>query len=366
MITMNGFSREELSIKKAMAAACERVVNSNYFVLGSEVKDFEDQWASICGTQHAIGMGNGLDAIEIALRVAGVGPGDEVITTPMTAFATFLGIVRAGAKPVLADIDPSTALLSIESVARQVTPQTKAVLLVHLYGQLRDMQAWVKFCDENDLLLFEDCAQAHLAECDGKVAGSFGIAGAYSFYPTKNLGAVGDAGALVTSDPEIAERARRLRNYGQSNRYEHVDLGMNSRLDEIQAALLNVRLAWLEEFTARRREISQSYFDGIRNPFVRLLAEPKDPRSHSYHLFVVNCDEREKLSSFLSHRGIETLIHYPIPIHKQTAAAPLRLDIPDLRNADSHADTCLSIPCHPGMTDREVETVISAVNEFVF
>lgn len=362
---MNGFAREGVVLKQAMAEACERVINSDYFVLGSEVKDFEDKWASICGTQHAIGMGNGLDAIELALRAAGVGPGDEVITTPMTAFATFLGIIRAGAKPVLADIDPSTALLSLESLTRQVTPQTKAVLLVHLYGQVRNMQAWVKFCDEHGLLLFEDCAQAHLAESEGNVAGSFGVAGAYSFYPTKNLGAIGDAGALVTSDLEIAEKARRLRNYGQTNRYEHVDLGLNSRLDEIQAALLNVRLAWLEEFTARRREIAQRYFQEISNPLIRLLAEPEDPRSHSYHLFVVNSDEREKLQRFLSAREIETLIHYPIPVHRQPAVASLALDMEHLVNSDRHADTCLSIPCHPGMTDLEVDAVILAMNEFV-
>jgi len=365
MITMNGFPREQDDIKQAMVTACARVIDSNYFVLGSEVKDFEDKWASICGTQYAIGMGNGLDAIEIALRAAGVGPGDEVITTPMTAFATFLGIIRAGASPVLADIDPLTALLSLESVTRQVTPRTKAVLLVHLYGQVRGMEEWVKFCEENDLILFEDCAQAHLAESDGKVAGSFGLAGAYSFYPTKNLGAIGDAGALVTSDPEIAVRAMRLRNYGQSNRCEHVDLGMNSRLDEMQAALLNVRLEWLDGFTARRRKIAQSYFEGISNPLVRLLAEPEDPRSHSYHLFVVNCNEREKLSSFLSDRGIETLIHYPIPVHRQPAASSFGLVIEHLVNSDIHASACLSIPCHPGMTDLEVGTVISAMNEFV-
>jgi len=365
MITMNGFCYEEVVLKEAMVAACERVINSNYFVLSDEVRDFEAKWASVCGTQHAIGMGNGLDAIEIALRAADIGLGDEVITTPMTAFATFLGILRAGAKPVLADIDPSTGLLSQESVSRHLTPRTKAVLLVHLYGQVRNMERWVNFCDEHDLFLFEDCAQAHLAESGGKVAGSFGLAGAYSFYPTKNLGAIGDAGALVTSDPEIADTARRLRNYGQSNRYEHVDLGLNSRLDEMQAALLNVRMKWLDEFTTRRRGIAQSYFDGISNPFVRLLSEPEEPRSHSYHLFVVNCDEREKLSSFLADRGIETLIHYPIPVHRQPAVSSFGLDSEHLMNSDIHASTCLSIPCHPGMTDLEVEVVISSVNEFV-
>lgn len=363
---MNGFSSEEAILKQAMVAACERVINSNYFVLSDEVREFEDKWASVCGTKHAIGLGNGLDAIEIAFRATGVGPGDEVITTPMTAFATFLGIIRAGAKPVLADIDPSTALLSIESVTNRITSRTKAILLVHLYGQVKDMREWETFCDENDLLLFEDCAQAHLAESDGRVAGSFGIAGTYSFYPTKNLGAIGDAGALVTSDPEIAERARRLRNYGQSNRYEHIDVGMNSRLDEIQAGLLNARLEWLDEFTARRREIAQCYLQGISNRLVRLLAEPQDPRSHSYHFFVVNCDERDSLSKFLSNRGVESLIHYPIPVHRQPAVASLGLDAENLVNSDRHAATCLSIPCHPQMTDLEVKTVISAINEFEF
>ena len=253
MIVMNDFKAEPPELREAMLGAARRVLESGWYVLGNEVVAFEKKWAAACGVPQAVGVGNGMDAIEIALRALDVGPGDEVITTPMTAFATVLAILRAGATPVLADIDPETALLSIDSAARCVSPKTKALLLVHLYGQVRNMNAWTDFCAEHGIKLVEDCAQAHLATWQGKVAGSFGAAGAYSFYPTKNLGAPGDAGMLVTNDAPLGQRAGRLRNYGQSVRYHHPELGMNSRLDEIHAAMLAERMKWLQRFTERRR-----------------------------------------------------------------------------------------------------------------
>lgn len=256
MILMNDFRAEPCALKEEVLASVSRVIESGWYVLGKEVDLFEQVWADLCAVPHAVGVGNGMDAIEIALRSLDIGPGDEVITTPITAFATVLAILRAGATPVLADIDPETALLDRDSVARCVSPNTKAIVLVHLYGQVRDMDAWVGFCDHHSIYLIEDCAQSHLAKWRGKISGSFGIAGAYSFYPTKNLGALGDGGMLITKHADLAERASRLRNYGQSVRYHHPEIGMNSRLDEIQAAILQVRLKWLPEFTVRRQKLS--------------------------------------------------------------------------------------------------------------
>jgi len=314
--------------------------------------------------KHAVGVGNGMDAIEIALRALDIGPGDEVITTPMTAFATVLAILRAGATPVLADIELQTALLSIQSVQRCITSRTKAVLLVHLYGEVRDMTAWVELCAQRDIALIEDCAQAHLATWHGKVAGSFGVAGAYSFYPTKNLGAAGDAGALVTNDARIAERVGRLRNYGQSVRYHHPELGMNSRLDEIHAAMLAERMKWLPEFTARRRQIAMAYMDGIDTPLIRKPALPEESSAHVYHLFVVTSDRRDDLQAHLLARQVQALIHYPIPIHHQEPCRNVARDPQGLVQSEVHALNCLSLPCHPQMSDGDIDVVISAVNSF--
>ena len=221
MILLNDFKAEPQPLRDAMLAAVSRVFESGWYVLGKEVEAFELEWAAVCGVSRAVGVANGTDAIELAIRSLDIGPGDEVITTPMSAFATVLAIIRAGATPVLADIEAETALLSIDSARRCLSPKTRAVVLVHLYGQVRDTLAWQQFCAQHGIALVEDCAQAHLATLQGKMAGSFGRVGAYSFYPTKNLGAPGDAGALVTDDPHLAERARRLRNYGQRVRYHH-------------------------------------------------------------------------------------------------------------------------------------------------
>ena len=364
MILMNDFKTEPPAIRETMQAAVARVFESGWYVLGRELKAFEREWASICGVDHAVGVGNGMDAIEIALRGLDVGPGDEVITTPMTAFATVLAILRAGATPVLADIDPDTVLLSMASAERCFTPKTRAVVLVHLYGQVRNMLDWVVWCKQRDIALVEDCAQAHLASQNGTAAGAFGAAGAYSFYPTKNLGAVGDGGMLVTRDEALARRAGMLRNYGQSVRYHHPELGLNSRLDEIQAAILSARLQWLMEFTQRRREIASVYRVGIVHPDVRLLAAPEAESAHVYHLFVVCCEARDALQAHLQAHDIQTLIHYPISIHQQSPCLEMRRDPQGLDNSEYHAAHCLSLPCHPQMSDADMAAVIAAVNAF--
>ena len=364
MILMNDFKAEPPALREAMQAAAARVFESGWYVLGRELEAFEREWAATCGVDHAVGVGNGMDAIEIALRALNIGPGDEVITTPMTAFATVLAILRAGATPVLADIDPDTALLSMASAERCLTPQTRAVVLVHLYGQVRNMRAWVDWCAQQGVALVEDCAQAHLAAQNGTTAGAFGAAGAYSFYPTKNLGAIGDGGMLVTRDEALAKRAATLRNYGQSVRYHHPELGLNSRLDEIQAAILSARLQWLAEFTQRRREIVEAYRVGIVHPDVRLLAAPEAESAHVYHLFVVCCEARDALQAHLQAHGVQTLIHYPIPVHQQPPCLDMRRDPQGLGHSEYHAARCLSLPCHPQMSDVDTASVIAAVNAF--
>jgi dTDP-4-amino-4,6-dideoxygalactose transaminase len=364
MILMNDFKAEPEESRQGALKAVERVLRSGWYILGSEVKQFESAWANACGATHAIGVANGMDAIEIGLRALGIGPGDEVITTTMSAFATVLAIVRAGATPVLADIDPRTALLSRASVESCITKRTRAVLLVHLYGQVRDMDDWVKWCADHKLLLLEDCAQSHLAQSQGRIAGTFGEWGAYSFYPTKNLGALGDAGALVTNREDIATEARVLLNYGQSKRYHHPKLGLNSRLDEMQAAVLSVRLESLLQYTVRRQQIARTYFEQIYNPAVELLARPVEEGNHVYHLFVILCKQRDKLVEHMRSRNIETLIHYPVPIHKQPPCSEMAITPEGMVQADRHAALCLSLPCNPHLTEGQLSQIIGAVNAF--
>jgi dTDP-4-amino-4,6-dideoxygalactose transaminase len=364
MILMNDFRAEPSELRERMVGAARRVFESGWYVLGPEVARFEAEWAGRCQTKYGVGVANGMDAIEIALRGLGIGLGDEVITSPMTAVATVLAIVRAGATPVLADIDPESALLSRSSVDRCVGPKTKAVVLVHLYGQVRDMHSWVELCSDRAIHLIEDCAQAHLATWQGQAAGSFGSVGAFSFYPTKNLGAIGDAGMIVVNDAALAERARQLRNYGQSVRYHHPLEGMNSRLDELQAAILTERLEYLPGFTSTRRHIAQDYRLAIRNPHVQLLAAPQEAHAHVHHLFVVGCANRDLLAAHLERCGIQSLVHYPVPVHHQQPYLHLRRDPLGLPNVEKHAARCLSIPCHPQMTGSDVQAVVEALNTF--
>lgn len=364
MILMNNFQAESAELKAAMVRATERVINSGWFVLGGEAESFEREWSAACQTSYGIGVGNGMDAIEIILRALDIGPGDEVVTTPMTAFATVLAVLRSGATPVLADIDLDTGLLNIESVARCISPKTKAIVLVHLYGQMRDMDKWENFCASHGVQLIEDCAQAHLASFLGRAAGSIGVAGAYSFYPTKNLGCLGDGGMIVTNNDSVNERSKKLRNYGQNIRYHHPELGMNSRLDEIQAAILLERIKFLKSYTHRRRAIAEMYYRGIKNPNIRMMAGPQAPEAHVHHLFVVHSNERAALQTHLEKSGVQSLIHYPIPIHLQPPCLNIRRDSMGLKSSELYASTCLSIPCHPQLSDADVQKVIDALNQF--
>lgn len=365
MIRFNEFTAEPEEMRRQELAAVERVIQSGEFILGPEVRQFEETWARYCGSRFCIGTANGMEALEIGLRSVGIGAGDEVITTPMTAIATVLAIMHARATPVLADIDPQTGLLDLASVERCLTPKSKAVSLVHLYGRTRGMDRWESFCKDANIFLLEDCAHAHGSSWNGRHAGTFGTWGAFSFYPTKNLAAKGDAGALITDSVAIYDRARCLRNCGATVRYEHREPGLNSRLDELQAAILSTRLKQLDQFNFRRQEIAQRYLSSIQNPLVELLPAPTDRQNHVYHLFVVRCSERDRLAHFLRENFIETLVHYPIPAHHQLCCQGIRCDPGGLPQAELHARRCLSLPCHPQMKDTDVEQVVDAINKFV-
>lgn len=364
MIAMNDFKREPELLIQSEIDAVERVIRSGWWILGQEVEKFESDWSDWIGVRNTVGVANGLDAIEIGLRVLGIGEGDEVITTPMTAYATVLAIMRTGATPMLADINPDTAILSLESVQRCLSLKTKAVVLVHLYGQAGPSDELKSLCDNYGIHLLEDCAQAHGAKLNGKSVGTFGTVAAWSFYPTKNLGAVGDAGALTINDDELAEKARVLRNYGQTERYHHPVVGMNSRLDELQAAILRVRLPYIEEWNDKRRSVAGKYDAGLDNILVKAPLLPAEMERHVYHLYVLKSNRRAELAEYLKKKGVGSLIHYPIPIHHQQPCLTLPRDPAGLKVAEDHANSCLSLPCHPFLTSPEIDYVVEAVNSF--
>jgi dTDP-4-amino-4,6-dideoxygalactose transaminase len=343
--------------RPAIDAAIARVIDRGWFILGPELEAFESEFAAASGARHAVGVGNGTDALAIALRAAGLAPGDEVITSPLSAAYTGLAIMMAGGRPIFADIDPLRLTLDPAAVAAAVTSRTAAILPVHLYGQAADMPAMAQVAVRHGLTIVEDCCQAHLATCGGRPVGSFGAAGGYSFYPTKNLGALGDGGALTTNDDRIAERARRLRNGGQSERYRHAEFGVNSRLDEIQAAILRQRLQGLREATSRRRDIVALYrpaLEGIDG----LTVPPEMDEGHVYHLFPVLADDRERLQRHLLAHGVETLVHYPIPLSRQPVfAAEGPAECP---SADRVCGQVLSLPLYPGLGPAAVEQVAAA------
>ncbi len=334
----------------------ERVYQRGWFVLGPEVDAFEAAFAAASGAAHAIGVGSGTDAIALLLRAAGVGEGDEVIVPAMTAAFTALAVTSIGGVPVIVDIDPARMTMDPAAAAAAVTPRTRAIVPVHLYGQAADMDALVQLSRRHALALVEDCCQAHLATHRGTPVGTFGLGGAFSFYPTKNLGALGDAGAIVTNDAALAGRLKRLRNGGQETRYTHVECGVNSRLDELQAAVLNVRLPGLARDTARRRELGRLYLEHL-SP--RALVPPLCDPGHVYHLFPVRTTGREHVRRDLAAAGIETLIHYPMALGDQPAFARFRpAPCPEARRA---AAELLSLPLHPRMSDATVVEVAGAL-----
>lgn len=341
-------------------AAIDRVVARGWFVLGPEVDAFEQEFAAASGAAYAIGTGTGTDAIALILRALGIGAGDEVITTPLSAAYSALAIVMAGARPVFVDVDPDRLTIDPARIAAAVGPRTRAILPVHLYGQPADMAAIEAVAARHHLAIVEDCCQAHIASSAGRPVGTIGVAGAFSFYPTKNLGALGDGGAIVTNDGALAARLKRLRNGGQSDRYHHLEPGINSRLDEMQAAILRARLPRLLAWTGRRRALAARYRQRLAGTSVTV--PPEFDRGHVYHLFVVGHERRDELQAHLLRRGVETLIHYPIPIPRQPALAAL--EPAECAVATRACEAILSLPLHPALRDDEVDEVAAAVHAF--
>jgi dTDP-3-amino-3,4,6-trideoxy-alpha-D-glucose transaminase len=345
----------------AVRAAIDRVIASGWFILGPEVDAFEREFAAAAGARHAVGVGTGTDAIALALRALGIGGGDEVITTPLSAAYTALAIVMTGARPVFADIDADRLTIDPRAVEAAVTPRTRAIVPVHLYGQPADMAALERVAAAHALAIVEDCCQAHLGTCAGQPVGTFGAAGAFSFYPTKNLAALGDGGAVVTDDLALAERIRRLRNGGQTDRYHHQERGVNTRLDEMQAAVLRARLPYLPRWTSRRRELAAEYRRLLSGAPVLVPAERDS--GHVYHLFPVlaggTANDRGSLQRCLRTSGIDTLIHYPVPIHRQPAFA----DLPPAGcpRADDACARVLSLPLYPALDRTAVAAVAEAI-----
>ena len=338
------------------------VLRSGWYILGHEVEQFEREWASFIGVKHCIGLASGLDALWISLRLSGIGKGDEVIVCSNAYIACVMAITMNGASPVFVEPD---AYLNIDAgkIEEALTPRTKAILAVHLYGQTCDMVAVMDIAKRHHLKVVEDCAQSHGNHWNGKVAGSFGDAGCFSFYPSKGCGAFGDGGCMVTDNDELAETCRVFRNYGSKKRYHNQMTGTNSRLDELQAGLLRVKLSHLDAMNAERRRIAERYLDGIRHPEITLPAV-RPGADHVWHQFVIRSKQRDALQSYLLSKEIGTLIHYPVPPHLSEAYAYLGKHKGDYPVAETLADEVLSLPMYNGMTPEETDYVMEAVNAF--
>ena len=344
----------------SVRSAIDRVIERGWFVLGPEVEAFEQEFAAASGASHAIGVGSGTDAIALILRALDIGAGAEVITTPLSAAYSALAIMMAGARPVFVDVEPARLTIDPGRIAAAIGPRTRAILPVHLYGQAAHMAPIEAIAKTHRLAIVEDCCQAHLATAAGQPVGTIGIAGAFSFYPTKNLGALGDGGAIVTNDRALADRLKRLRNGGQTDRYHHQEPGINSRLDELQAAILRARLPRLRAWTERRRALAARYRHRLAGSVVDV--PPELDAGHVYHLFVVRHGARGDLQAHLAARAVETLIHYPVPIPRQPALAAL--DPAECPVAGRACDEILSLPLHPALRDDEVDEIAAAVHAF--
>jgi dTDP-4-amino-4,6-dideoxygalactose transaminase len=358
-IPFNNLNPLHTLLRDEIRTAVERVLESGWYILGPEVEAFEHEFAVYHGVRHGVGVANGTDAIELALRATGIGPGDEVITVAHTAVATVCAVEQAGAHPVMVDIDATTYTIDPQAVEAAITPRTKAIIPVHLYGHPAQLDQLISLANRNNLLLIEDCAQAHGARYNGKRVGTFGHLAAFSFYPTKNLAAYGDGGIVITNDDNLAERLKRLRNYGQISRYYHQERGVNSRLDEMQAAILRIKLQHLDEHNNLRREIAHTYDNLLKA--VKIPCEQTGAH-HVYHLYVIRHEQRDRLMSSLKDAGIGTLIHYPMPVHLQEAYKNLGYKPGSLPVTEEVTAQILSLPLYVGLSSEQVEYVASAVN----
>lgn len=345
-----------LAYKQELKAAFKRVLINGWYILGQEVEAFESEWAAFCTTKYAVGVGNGTDAITLVLLAYGIVPGDEVICPSLTATFTALAISAIGARPVFADVSPDTLTLNPASCATKITSRTKAIIPVHLYGHPADMDPIMRLAKKHKLIVIEDACQAHGARYKGRRVGSIGDAGCFSFYPTKNLGGLGDGGAITTNSRHIAQRCKILRNGGQKTRYQHLLLGRNSRLDELQAAFLRVKLVHLDSWIQKRQTIATFYFDTISVPSVQ-LPKPSPWAEPVWHLFVVQVSQRQAFMTKLKERGIATQIHYPIPAHKQ----PIYSNDIDLPVTERLVKKIISLPIYPELTHQAQLSIIKAI-----
>jgi dTDP-4-amino-4,6-dideoxygalactose transaminase len=352
-----------LSIKEDMDGAIHTVLDSSMYILGPSVENFEKNYAEYCSCKYAVGLNSGTSALLLALKALRIGPGDEVITTANTFIATLAAIVESGATPVLVDADPETRLLDIDRFEAAITDKTKAVIPVHLYGLMPDMGRILDIAQKHDIFIVEDAAQAQGAKFKGRVAGSFGIMACFSFYPAKNLGAYGEAGAVVTSDQTLADRVRKLRDQGSDRKYFHDYLAFNERMDGIQGAVLAVKLKHLDEWNRARNVIADKYLDLLGGLPIKLPPQFED-RYQIYHQFAIECEDRNELQQFLSRQGVPTMIHYPIPMHHQKGYKRAGLPELHLPVTEKLSETILSLPLYPELKDEEIEYITRQVKEF--
>ena len=355
------FERMHAEIREEMLQKLTEIYDGGMFIQGDEEQMFRHEFADYCGTKYSVGTANGLDALYLTLRALGIGAGDEVILPGNTFIATALAVSRTGARPVLVDPNPATFNMCGAGLEEALTPRTRAIIPVHLYGQPARMDAIMAFAQTHNLFVVEDCAQAHGATFQGKKVGTFGNAGCFSFYPGKNLGALGDAGAVVTNDRELAARIHCLGNYGSSTKYHHDEQGTNSRLDELQAGFLRIKLKHLDAYNADRNRIAQRYLAEIHNLKIHLPNVGQDC-THVWHIFAVLCDQRDALKQYLTERGIGTNCHYPVAVSGQKCYAGEQLGRTPL--SERLAASELSIPMYVGMTDDEIQYVIDTLNAF--
>lgn len=358
------FEAMHSEIREQLDNAYKSVMDSNYFIQGQACAQFEKEYADYCGVKYCIGVGNGLDALMLILRAMDIGAGDEVIVPSNTYIATALAVSYVGAAPVFVEPDIETFNIDPQLIEEKITAKTEAIIAVHLQGRPADMDAIKAIAEKYDLKVIEDAAQAHGAKYKGQKVGSLGDAAGFSFYPGKNLGALGDGGCVTTNNKEIADKVRALGNYGSDYKYHHIYKGVNSRLDEMQAAFLSVKLKHLDKWNEERRKIAARYLSVINNPLIALPKASDKEYEHVYHVFVIRCKERDRLEAYLADNGIGTLKHYPIPMHLQGAYADLGLKENDLPIAEEISNTVLSIPMYYGMTDEQVDCVVKILNGF--
>lgn len=351
-------------IREELDAAYARVMDKSYFIQGEECHKFEEEYAAYCGTKYCVGVATGLDAIYLILKALDIKTGDEVIVPSNTYIATALAVSFTGATPVFVEPNIETYNIDVNLIEEKISKRTKVIIAVHLQGRAADMDAVNTIAKKYNLYVLEDAAQGHGAKYKGTKVGSLSDAAAWSFYPGKNLGALGDGGCITTNNKEIADKVRALGNYGSDYKYHHIYKGTNSRLDEMQAAFLRVKLPYLDKWNEARRAIAKKYLEGIKNPLIKLPVATSNDYEHVYHVFVIRCDRRDELEKYLAEYGIGTVKHYPIPMHLQKAYEELHIAKGELPIAEEISSTVLSIPMYYGMTDEEVKYVIEVINQY--